>query len=458
MAKLIFLSINIMLSMTWAEPLLKIDLKKAVALTVENNLDIQNARANRVSQKYALRASQYEFELQNTLTAAGTVVDSNITNKLSTSTVITPTTSFKTHYGTELELTPIYNLDNSEDTHFRPTLVVRQPLIRNFGPKVVLADLHTAEEQNEIDKLNYQKTISGAVSDTLINYTKVISNKRKINAIKRSLLMNRLNLEQTKIHFQFGRASKSDVNDQRLQIANTLSDVAATEADYQDSINELKKSMNIKNKHIELADDLHVLREILPIPSEQEARKIMLKKNNAYNRLKHELIQNEQSYIQAKNNLQIDLNLVGTKQLYGTDDESSLKIELDVPINNVTKKKSLVDAKTNVIESRQQIDAQVTFINNYTHSAIQALHLLDKSIIAQRQQLKLRNMRLKVDQARQEKGYISSFEVNQKIQDRDEEIDKLQALEIDYATKIIDFYKQMGIFLGKWQIVFPKNY
>ena len=443
-----------MTSIIWASHPLKIDLKKAVALTVEKNLDIQNAKASRVSQKYALRASQYEFELQNTLTGETTVLDSDKDTTIKNSTTLSPIASIKNKFGTEFEFSPHISLQDG----FEPTVAIRQPLIRGFGTQVVLSDLRSAEQQNDIDRLGYIQTISSAISDTIVNYIKVISSQYKIRALKRSLINNRLNLEQAKINFQFGQVAKSDINDQRMQVANTLSDIASGEAEYQNNLNQLKQSINISNQDLILKDEVESIRSNMRIPSKEEALAAMTKNNNKLKTLQHTLFQSQQSYIKAKNDLRIELNVVGTKQLFHSTDDSNLVVELDVPINNVTKKQALVDAKTNIIQAKQNIQAQQTSIQNQANNLVKELDLLNISVQAQHEQVKLRNQRLAIDQHRLEKGYVSAFEVNERIKDRDEEIERLQELEIDFSTKLISLYKEMGKTLDHWHVKLPKNY
>ena len=159
------------------------------------------------------------------------------------------------------------------DEGIQPEIVITQNLIRGLNPDVNLADLRNAIDQNEIDKINFKNTISTAISDTLINYINIINANRKIHSLQRTLQINRDNLEQTKIKFQFGEASKSDVTNKRVSVHLPLSDLSSSKSERQGTINKLFDTMNVKSKKVTVENDLVKISHRFSVPSLEKAKR-----------------------------------------------------------------------------------------------------------------------------------------------------------------------------------------
>lgn len=426
---------------------------EAVALTLKNNFDIEAARLDRRSQKFNVKVSKDAFKWQNSITGESTLMDASSSEVVQSSSSITPVSSIQTKYGTEFIFQPHFHLDSGLD----PEITVKQNLLRGFNPDVNLADLRNTIDQNEIDKINFKNTISKAISDTVTVYIEIINIDHKIRSIKRTLKINRENLEQTKIKFQFGEAAKTDVINKRVSVASSLSDLSTSQSERARKINDLLSLMNVKGTEIVVEDQLIELSKSISIPSYEKTQKGLLTNNLDYLNLKLTLVKNKRSLVKVKDALKIGLSLIGTTNPKDIS-ESNLKVALDAPIHDINKEQAVVNAKVEIQKSEAAINNKRIELNNRAYDYIQELKLLDKSIKEQKKELDLRLNIVSTNQERFKRGYISSFELSEQINEKEEAVDKYNELISQFANKAITLYHEMGLTLDRWHVQLPKDY
>lgn len=430
-----------------------LSIEKAVALTLKNNFDIESAKLDRRSQKFNVKVSKDAFKWQNSITGESTLMDASSSEVIQSSSSITPTSSISTKYGTEFSFQPHFHLDTGLD----PEIVVKQNLIRGLDPNVNLADLRNTIDQNEIDKINYKNTIANAISDTVTTYLDIINIDHKIKSIKRTLKINRENLEQSKIKFQFGEAAKTDVTTKRISVTSSLSELAAAQSDRAKKVNELLNIMNIKGKDVVIHDQLLELSQSLHIPSYEQTEKGLLKNNLNFLNLKMTLVKNKRTLVKVKDDLKINLSLIGTTNPRDLS-ESNLKVALDAPIHDINNEQAVVNAKVEIQKSEAAINNKRTELINHAYDSIQELQLLEKSIQEQKKELRLRLDLINTNQERFRRGFISSFELSEQINEKEEAVDKYNDLISEFTSKAIALYDEMGLTLDRWHVQLPKDY
>lgn len=452
MAKLTaFIIVCLMISPIYAEAL---SLDDAVKLTLKNNFDITAAKLERTNQKFAVKVSKDAFAWQNSIIGESTILDSTSDTTLPSSTSVSPQSSIKSVYGTEFTFLPHFSLTGE---HIEPEIIIKQNLIRGIHPDVNTADLKNAISQNEIDKLNYRNTISNAISQTIINYIAIISTNHKIASYKRTLKVNRNNLENSKLRFQLGEQSKTDIVNNRISVAQTLSNLASAKSEREKKIGELLKAINIARGDITIHDQLTLLKEKYTIPSKTDAKKALLKNNVDYQTLKLNLIKNKRNLIKAKDDLKVDLSIIGSAQA-GDTNESTVKFTLDAPIHNVNKEQAVVNAKIAIKTSEYAIKSKQLELENRAKDYIAELNLLQESLDEQKKELNLRIDILKANQIRYRSGTISQFQLIEEINNKEQAMDQYTDMMINFATKIVNLYNEMGITLEQWHVNLPKDY
>lgn len=432
-----------------------ITIDEAVQLTLNNNFNIKSAKLDRQNQNYAVKVSKNAFEWQTSVTGTSTVMDNSSPddNDLKSSTSITPLTSIRSTFGTEFSFEPNFHID----TGVEPEIVVKQHLLRGSSSNVNLVDLRNAIDQNEIDKLNYKNIVSQAISDTLTNYINIISTDRQIRSLKRSLKMNRDNLEQIKIKFQFGEAPMTDVINKRISVASTLSSLTASESERIANINTLLDTMNVHRKTITIDNNLFDISRRFNIPSQEKVTSKLLTNNLDYLTLKLNLIKNRRTLLKAEDDLRMDLTAVGTKNLRDSQD-TSIVLNLDIPINNITKKQAVVNANVDIKKSETAIKNKEIELTNHAIDAVNELKLLEKSIKQEKQEVDLRVELVKTNQERFRRGFISAFQLSEQINEKEEAVDRYSDLVSNFASKLISLYNDMGITLDQWHVQLPKDF
>ncbi len=432
---------------------LGLSLDEAVRLTLKNNFEIQSAELDRINQRFAVKVSQDQFNWQNGITGESTLLDASESNVVSSSTSITPESSIQSAYGTKLSFEPHLHWDDG----FQPEIVLEQHLIRGTNPNVNLAELRNAIDQNKIDQLNYKHTISQAISDTLIAYVDILTTKRKVSAIKRTMTVNRNNLDATKIKFKFGETSQTELVNNRIALSESLSSLSNAEAEFESNTNTLLDLLDIKRTDITVTDSLASIRNRFKIPTEMEVLRALLENNIDYQSLKITANKNQRTLLKVKDDLKPDLTLTGTTNPTDPSD-SRLSIHLDVPIHDINREQSVVNAKVDIQKNEADIKRKEIELTNHARNLVQELIYLDKSIQAQEKQVKMRVDLLQKNQLRFNNGFISTFEFTEQINEKEEAVDELNNSITTFASKLINLYNEMGLTLEQWHVNLPKDF
>ena len=153
-------------------------LNDAILLAIRFNPQVQNAQIQRISDKFALKVAENNFELQYALTGDAENDYSKVTNLSSTTNTaqLTPGVSKNGVYGTQ------YNLQMNNtvtDGVYNPgiNLAITQPLMRGFGKDVATASLYTAKEN---EKINVDRT--GPWRSFTHCYCRICWNNRRFKA------------------------------------------------------------------------------------------------------------------------------------------------------------------------------------------------------------------------------------------------------------------------------------
>ena len=133
-------------------------------------------------------------------------------------------------------------------------------------------------------------------------------------------------------------------------------------------------------------------------------------------------------------------------------------LSLDAPIHDINKEQAVVNAQVDIQKSERAIQNKAIELSTYALDIINELKLLEKSIIEQKKEIDLRVNIIKTNQERFKRGYISSFELTDQINNKEEAIDKYNDLLSSFATKVITLYNEMGLTLEQWHVNLPKDF
>lgn len=448
-------------------------LNDAILLALRFNPQVQNAQIQRISDKFALKVAENNFELQYALTGDAENDYSKVTNLSSTTNTaqLTPGVSKNGVYGTQ------YNLQMNNtvtDGVYNPgiNLAITQPLMRGFGKDVATASLYTAKENEKINKLNLRSQLIQTVVSVITAYRQLVADQNNVMIDKLSMDDYQQTVTMDKALIKAGRIAPTEV--------------VQAEADFAQA----KLTMrNDQNKAI--TDKINLINVIgLPpntkfsVPTDITiGNKDTLKTTQAYktalaNSISY-LSQIEQVKIDQRqllvdkdaNRTQLDLAVNVSKnnpsQTVVTDSENdnqvetyidnnntnrSIQLNFDMPIDDYQLKQAIVDDQVNLQQDNIIMKNQARQLQLVIMQDLQTVEADYANIQLAKQTLDLQQKNQVMLQAKLEYGLVSTFEVTEKQKDLDRARVQYIQQKINYLDAITQLYSDMGTTLDKWNI------
>ena len=124
-----------------------------------------------------------------------------------------------------------------------------------------------------------------------------------------------------------------------------------------------------------IEDPTEFLMKFYPIPSQENAKRYILKNNMDYQQLVIQKRQNERLLAKAKDDQKWDLNLEAITDLADPQHHSAVSLNLSVPIRDLPRKQQLINAQVNLRKSQQNIIAKEKQLMNEVNDTIESLKL-----------------------------------------------------------------------------------
>lgn len=451
---------------------LHLSLREAILLSLRYNPNIQNAELDRITQRYELRLAHNEFELQYALAGSAVIQRSRYSDAgtaTSQSYFATPEIAYKNKIGTQAAL----KLDNTvQDSfgNFNPlaTFSFTQPLMRGFGRSANEAKLLNAIDNEWLNKLNLQQSVSNQVTQVITAY--------------RALVLSGNNLENQK--HQLGEANKSYAMNEKKITAGQLEPTANIQQSYQieslklmveQAMNDFKTAAQNLLETIGLDPDLHLavpsdvtLNQIV-IPNLEEAIQQGLTHNQQYLALKMLLRADERAYDVAKNqqlwqldakaNIQagmatgVDSNIKGFQGIYnGRNLTEGAGVTLTIPLRDIGRRNQLIAAKVRLEKDRLNIIAAKRALITIIKNTIITIQSQAKRYELAQRQVELATKSYELEKKKQQAGISSALDVsntqNQLIQSQM----GLISAKIAYLNQLSALQRILGTTLDEWDI------
>ena len=220
-----------------------LSLEEAIILALSSNSSIVSAHLDRVANKFSLKKSINEFELQYSLSGSGTVFSKNFDSSESAFDAkkisLTPTVGIKNSFGTTFSVSMPYGIGSNNKHNTSSSLVVTQSLLRGFGRDVNLNSLRTAYNAERSNKLALRNGVSSAVINIVKRYRALISTNYTLSAKYRSLRDAKENIKNTRAKINSGRLPSSDLVQAQAQYESLNLSVKQQENDVNDAKQDL---------------------------------------------------------------------------------------------------------------------------------------------------------------------------------------------------------------------------
>nr|WP_081778027.1 TolC family protein [Legionella lansingensis] len=448
----------------------RLSLREAILLALRYNPNIQNAELDRIIQRYQLRLAHNEFELQFAL--AGSAVAertrfSGVGSTNNSSALATPELNLKTKLGTQLGL----NLDNNVSNYnsFTPVLnfSITQPLLRGFGKDVNEAGLLDAMDNEWLNKLSLQQSISDQITQVIIAYRALILSGNNLENQRLQLKEARKTYEINEKKIKAGQLEPTANVQQSYQIESLSLMVEQAENDFKTAAQDLLQAIGL-DPQMRLSVPSDVALDNLVIPDLKESINIALNHNTQFLAQKMLLRADERAYKVAKNQqlwqLDVGANVQtgrvsdvdgnnGFNNIYnGHNLTEAARVTLTIPMNDISRKSQLINAKVklekdrlNLIATKRALETNITNIINNIKSLAKRYQLAQKQVKLAAQSYALEKKKLAA-------GISTALDVNNTQNQLIQAQAGLINAKIAYLNQLSALQRLLGTTLDSWQI------
>lgn len=443
----------------WSKPKapLSLTLKDAALLSIANNARAQNAQLQWVLDKYKWVLAKNAFEWQ--FDVSGEVIrkkghDTYYATNPSASLAL-PTGGTLTAEGTWYGGGAVRNYLDEDgsltlaETNQSGSLSLRQPLLRGFGPKVALANLHNAEDQKRMDEIIYERTIARTVTQSIKAYWEVLQAKQSQRVQELALAQAEKVLAQYKVRIKVGDMPASNAIQQQAQVVASRLSVAEQKNRVLQSHQDLLVHLGLKSDaKVDVDVDVKNL-DMMRFSDLEESIAFGLSHHAAILLAKLELDQLKRNYLVAQNEQLWELDVEGQ---IDTEHDAQVGLKLSIPLRDIPRKQKLLAAKVqyeqaqhNFVQLKKEVETEI--INHWRklHLILNRIDLLDQKVA-----LSAKNYHVTVKQHLN--GRASSFEVVAQQQQWITDQIGLISAKIEYLKTLADFHLLIGKVFSTWGI------
>lgn len=450
-----------------------ISLKQAVLLSLHHNTSILSSLNNRKLQRYDLLTAQQYFKPQLTLTSTFNYTNSRGTdNSIQKYSNIGPRVNWTLPLGTVVQGSVGYNptittgSGAARNNSTSWSISIDQPLLKGFGTDINEIALKNAYDQQHIDDLNLQKTISTQILTVTKDYYGLAQAKQAYQIAQDSVKTAQLTVRNNLELYKMGRIARSDLNQSQQSVTTQQQSLQQSQQSLNTARSTLIKDMGIGNDQPFIIEPTVHITKFLP-PLKQSIKQAL---NNNVD-LKIALLTNTQqqrSLLKSKDDQRwgLNLHLEHTQTISSNHDlidhtessslsnNSSASLTLNIPLNSVTidqtRLKYLIDAQNQSMTLRT---TRENLINTITTSWYN-LKGQWQQLNAAKKNLTLAKESFKAAQAKQKFGMIDAFTLSQQQQTLIQAENALVTAQVNYLNQTYAFKQQLGSLFHEWNIHF----
>ena len=446
-------------------------LREAILLALRYNPNIQNAELDRIVQRYQLRLAHNEFELQYAL--AGTAqIDtthySGVGNAVSHSYLATPELALKTKTGGQVALTMDNNVAPIAGYNPLLNLTFKQPLLRGFGLAANQAGLLNAIDNEWLNKLNLQQSVSDQITQVITAYRSLILSGNNLENQRRQLEEANKTFATNEKRIAAGQLEPTGNIQPSYQIESLNLMVAQAENDFTTAAQDLLQAIGL-DPEMRLAVPNDVTLNKLIIPNVGESIAKGLAHNAQYLAIKMLIRADERAYAVAKNqqlwqldataNVQggtqtgVDANTPGTNGLYnGQNITESAGITLTIPLHDISRRDQLITAKVRLEKDRLNFIAAKRALITTIKNTITAIKSQAKRYELAKRQVELAAKSYELEKKKQQAGITTALDVNNTQNQLLQSQAGLINAKIAYLNQLSALQRILGTTIEHWHI------
>lgn len=450
---------------------LHLSLREAILLALRYNPNIQNAELDRIVQRYQLRLAHNEFELQYALAGTALIQNSRysgVGNAENHSFLATPELSIKTKTGGQASL----SMDNSVAAvgNYNPliNLSFKQPLLRGFGKAANESGLLNAIDNEWLNKLNLQQSVSDQITQVITSYRSLILSGNNLQNQRQQLQEANKSYEINEKKIAAGQLEPTGNIQQSYQIESLNLMVEQAVNDFRTAAQDLLQTIGL-DPDMRLAVPSDVTLDKIIIPDVNESISQALNHNAQYLALKMVLRADERAYAVAKNqqlwqldasaNVQaglmtgVDNNTVGMRNIYnGQNMTESAGVTLTIPLRDIGRRDQLISAKVRLEKDRLNLIAAKRALITTIKNTISNIQSQAKRYELAKRQVDLAAKAYELEKKRQQAGITSALDVNNTQNQLIHAQAGLIGAKISYLNQLSALQRILGTTLEYWKI------
>lgn len=446
-------------------------LSDAIYLTLRNNPSVRNAEIERVIDKFNLRLAENAYEVQYALTGNINYSNENLAGVHSTETNygMGPSVNYLSPIGTQISvgIPSEFNHTNGSGTSFSPQVAfnITQPLLQGFGRAVTLAPLYNAYDQEQINQLTLKNTIIQIITQVINQYSLLVQTENSLATQQLALQTSAASVAQYQAQIKSGESAPADIIQFQNAEANNQLMVENQE------LNVTQAKLNLLNiLGLDPATQFSVPANIqlnsAYLPNLQQSIALALQNDIAYRTMLYQMQINQRQLLIAKDQQRWQLNATAS-QTYGNgfnlpnqsvinglgqNRETSVGLQLNIPINNLSVKSALVQAQVTVQQNEINLQALKHLIITNTTNAYYSLISQQQQIQQAKTALQLAQLNLNDASIRLKYGRSTPFEVSSLQTALTNANLALINTQVNYVNAVAAFEQVIGVTLERWGV------
>ena len=450
---------------------LYLHLREAIMLALRYNPNIQNAELDRIVQRYQLRLAHNEFELQYAL-AGMAQLDNNhysgVGNATTHSYFATPELALKTKTGGQVALKMDNNVVPIGGYNPLLNLSFKQPLLRGFGLAANQAGLLNAIDNEWLNKLNLQQSVSDQITQVITAYRSLILSGNNLENQRRQLEEANKTFTINEKRIAAGQLEPTGNIQPSYQIESLNLMVAQAENDFTTAAQDLLLTIGL-DPEMRLAVPNDITLNKLTIPNVGEAIAKGLEHNAQYLAIKMLIRADERAYAVAKNqqlwqldataNIQggtqtgVDGRSPGTTGLYnGQNITESAGVTLTIPLHDISRRDQLISAKVRLEKDRLNLIAAKRALITTIKNTITAIKSQAKRYELAKRQVELAAKSYELEKKKQQAGITTALDVNNTQNQLIQAQAGLINSKIAYLNQLSALQRILGTTIEHWHI------
>ncbi|KTD52071.1 outer membrane efflux protein [Legionella quinlivanii] len=447
-----------------------LSLREAILLALRYNPNIQSAELDRIIQRYQLRLAHNEFELQYALAGTASIEKSryeSVGTAVNKNLMASPELDLKTKLGTQLSLGIDNNVSNYNS--YSPVLnfSVTQPLLQGFGKSVNEAGLLDAVDAEQLNKINLRQSVIEQITQVITAYRSLIVSGNNLENQRYQLEEARKTFEMNEKKIKAGQLEPTANIQQSYQIESLNLMVEQATNEFENASQDLLQAIGLDPAmRLAVPNDIKVDKII--VPDLQESIRLALENNSNYIAQQMQVRADERAYKVAQNQqlwqLDVGANVQsgmvtdvdgnnGLRGIYnGRNINQSARVSLTVPLNDISRRSQLVNAKVKLEKDRLNLVASRRALITTITNTITTIQSLAKRYKLAEKQVKLAAQSYALEKKKLQAGIASALDVSNTQNQLILAQSGLISAKIAYLNQLSTLQRLLGTTLTEWNI------